>query len=530
MISESYRIAGGDFERAGSASGSLKERLKKIGVEAKDMRRVMIAAYEAEMNVVIHARRGIMRITLNNGQINIEVTDEGPGIGDIERAMKIGYSTASQAAKEMGFGAGMGLPNIRKNSDLFEIDSSVGSGTSVRSTIYLKLQDIRGSLMNSLHVTGELCNECLHCLHACPTKAIRVRDGRPQILQHLCIDCTACIAVCKTGALGVETSDIILKPSEDTILLLPAAFLAQFGVGTSPKRVLAALSELGFNSVRIMEWWEDALQEAVIKYAEAESKVNPVISPICPAVVNFIEMRFPSLIGNLAPFLSPVQAALNEFECKAKAQDAVFVISCPGQHTALILDDPSGNAVIVTPSSLFNAVMPFIESDRAQNDEAHKTARKTSLKPRDSRDVLRISGIHHVRNVLEKAENGLLNDFHVLELFMCDQGCFGSPLMVEDPFIAHSRLMHSHLEYYGSAEAVRRKNAFTARAGLRLDADMSKSIMKLKDIDELTKSLPGKDCGLCGSPTCSSLAEDIVMDRAEKTDCIYLAGNGDKEK
>ncbi len=529
MITESYRIKGGNFEHAGSASSSLKERLKKIGVEIKDMRRVMITAYEAEMNVVIHARRGIMRITLNNGQIDIEVTDEGPGINNIDQAMKEGYSTAPAEARELGFGAGMGLPNIKKNSDLFEIESTVGRGTRLRSTIYLKLQVISGSVRNSLHIVSELCSECMRCIHACPTKAIRVRNGRPQILEHLCIDCTACIAVCDTGALGVEGAGDFKEPSEDTFLIIPASFLVQFGVNTGPERVLAALTELGFRNVLITEAWEDALHEAVIKYAQEETKVKPVISPLCPSVVNLIEMRFPSLIGNIAPFLSPIQAAQNEckymYKCKAKAQDAVFVASCPGQHTGLKLKALSINVRVITPASLFKAVLPL-------SDEKDKISRQYGPVPRDPQPqgVLHISGIHHVMNVLEKAENGLLNDVHVLELFMCDQGCFGSPLMVEDPFVARHRWLNTQIKYTRSAEAVRRKNAFLARPGLRLDADMSKAIMKLQKIDELIKSLPGKDCGFCGAPTCSSLAEDIVMGRAEREACVYLDVDEDKTK
>ena len=135
MITVNRRIEGGDFGSAGSATRMLKDQLRMAGVPVDTLRRVMIASYEAEMNVVIHARRGTLWARIDGERLDLEVIDDGPGIPDIELAMREGWSTASDEARRMGFGAGMGLPNIRRNSDRFEIDSEVGHGTRVRSTI-----------------------------------------------------------------------------------------------------------------------------------------------------------------------------------------------------------------------------------------------------------------------------------------------------------------------------------------------------------------------------------------------------------
>ena len=137
MITMSYRISGGDFDTAGLATRSLKEHLARVGVGAAVMRRAMIASYEAEMNVVIHARTGTLWARLENGKLDLEVADEGPGIPDVDLALREGWSTASEKARQMGFGAGMGLPNIRRNSDQFDIETRVGRGTRIRSTILL---------------------------------------------------------------------------------------------------------------------------------------------------------------------------------------------------------------------------------------------------------------------------------------------------------------------------------------------------------------------------------------------------------
>ncbi len=125
----SFSIQGKDFQNAGKASTGLKSILTQIGIDADLIRRAAIAAYEAEMNVVMYAREGVMTIEIDSGGIRICVEDKGPGICDIDLAMREGYSTATDEMREMGFGAGMGLPNIRKNADEFKMNSTVGVGT-----------------------------------------------------------------------------------------------------------------------------------------------------------------------------------------------------------------------------------------------------------------------------------------------------------------------------------------------------------------------------------------------------------------
>lgn len=129
---QQYSIKGWDFTRAGEASCEIKNTLKQIGISQDVIRRVAIASYEAEMNVVMYARRGKMRCEIDTKIIRITLEDEGPGIENIDLAMQEGFSTATPEMREMGFGAGMGLPNIKRNSDVFEITSVVGRGTKLK--------------------------------------------------------------------------------------------------------------------------------------------------------------------------------------------------------------------------------------------------------------------------------------------------------------------------------------------------------------------------------------------------------------
>jgi serine/threonine-protein kinase RsbT len=126
-----YRIKGGDFVNAGKASSAVKGILKQLDVPAPLIKRVVVALYETEVNVAAHAYEGDIEVEIEEERIRMVVSDRGPGIEDIELAMKEGYSTASKEVREMGFGAGMGLSNIRKNSDTFHIESIPGEGTRV---------------------------------------------------------------------------------------------------------------------------------------------------------------------------------------------------------------------------------------------------------------------------------------------------------------------------------------------------------------------------------------------------------------
>lgn len=134
----SFHIQGGDFTSAGTASSQVRRTLKELGVDAAVIKRVVVALYEAEVNIVAHAYKGIITAEISPERVFLQLVDEGPGITDIEKAITPGFSTASQEVREMGFGAGMGLPNICRNADVFNIHSVPGKGTTVEITIQIK--------------------------------------------------------------------------------------------------------------------------------------------------------------------------------------------------------------------------------------------------------------------------------------------------------------------------------------------------------------------------------------------------------
>ena len=139
LYSESFRIVGNDFEHGGEVAARVKAILKQLGFPGDAIRRVSIANFEAEMNVIMYAEEGTLDLAVVPGGVRVTVADRGQGIPDIDWAMQEGHSTATPEMRARGFGAGLGLPNIKRNSDEFAITSTVGTGTTLRYVVYAGL-------------------------------------------------------------------------------------------------------------------------------------------------------------------------------------------------------------------------------------------------------------------------------------------------------------------------------------------------------------------------------------------------------
>lgn len=136
-ISLNYTVSGDDFTRAGEASSDVKKKLKQMGAKPEVVRKVAISMYEGEINMVIHAHGGEIVVDISSSEVLMVLKDEGPGIVNVELAMQAGYSTAPDNVRALGFGAGMGLPNMKKYSDEMKIDTTLGVGTTVTMKVYM---------------------------------------------------------------------------------------------------------------------------------------------------------------------------------------------------------------------------------------------------------------------------------------------------------------------------------------------------------------------------------------------------------
>jgi anti-sigma regulatory factor (Ser/Thr protein kinase) len=504
----SFPISGGDYDRAGTATRSFKEVVRALGVDADTMRRVMIAAYEAEMNVVIHAHRGHLRAVVSPDRIDAEVVDEGPGIPDIQRAMTEGFSTACAAARALGFGAGMGLPNIRKQSDEFILDSQVGVGTRLRFSVRIGRRAVAEPVHNSLWVRGERCVQCGRCVLACPTGAVRMRHGGVSVLAHLCVQCTECAAVCQRSAIGVEGDDLTTSGRLGALVAPPAALFVGGDV-IGERTVDDAVTASGYASVELTVAWESELRRSVIAYATGP---RPTISPVCSAVVELVRVRFPGLAGSLAPFATPLESAA------AARADADVVPLCAAARTGLLASGVRPERLL-GPVALRRRIMA---TKAAHPREAASTESISPPPPSGGaeRPVVVVSGMRQVIHTLEALEEGRVQGPAVLELYACHGGCFGSALTGETCAALAEHAFRGH-----PRSAERREVTLVAvpqrlpRHGYRLDDDMGEALRKLAAIGALLTRLPGDDCAECGAPTCRAFAEDVVLARVAEKAC-----------
>ncbi len=509
-------IRSGDYVSAGQASKRIKDALKRIGADPAAVRRAMVAAYEAEMNVVIHTRGGTLRAAVTPEKLDVLVNDIGPGITDIAQAMREGFSTAPPEARDLGFGAGMGLPNIRRNTDRFSIFSEPDKGTRLRFTIFLEPHAPAAAYTAAVRITPERCKQCLRCLHVCPTQAVRIRNGAPIILPHLCIGCAACRMVCPEDVYGIGCPDNMPTPEPDTTLFVPAPLRGQFGGQLSEETLRNALKSLGWNTVWFSDPWESALEDAVKRYAREQTN-RPVLTPVCPAVVNLIQVRYPSLLEYVPPFMSALESARESLS----QGRGVFVVPCAALCTLAHESSALHPCVAVSPGGLLRRLAPLLKTREEQPPPS--AARPDTI----SNAPVSISGIDQVCQFLDEVEDGRVNDCGVVALYACDSGCFGAPVWPEHPEVSRYRSATDNTQDAIGATALYRPKLLEARTGLRLDADMNRAIEKLARIDRIRAQLPGRDCGVCGSPTCLALAEDIVMARADAQACVYKKQDDD---
>jgi iron only hydrogenase large subunit-like protein len=394
---------------------------------------------------------------------------------------------------------------------------------------------------------------CTNCIKKCPTEAIRVRDGKAQIIPERCIDCGECIRVCPQHAKVAITDHLSLMNGYKFKIALPApAFYAQFKKANRIEEILCGLLLMGFDYV-----FEVAVGAEVASKGLAEDIKNlnkPAISSACPAIVRLIQVRFSELVDNIVPVESPMEisAMIARDTCSKKYGidpddiGVFFITPCPAKMTSI--RSPIGNkkSNVTGAFSVIDVYAILSKYIRETGDEECKKLGDAAsalgvgwalsggeTKAAGIENALYVDGINNVIPVLEEMENGKLMDLDFFEGLACIGGCVGGPLMVENSFIGRSKLREL-MKHMGRADEsdeliskylkeydIRMQEPIRPRAILQLDDDFKRAMEKVRRIDEITKNLPGLDCGSCGAPSCAALAEDIVKGDGNELDCIF---------
>lgn len=407
---------------------------------------------------------------------------------------------------------------------------------------------------HSVRLDKDKCKGCTNCLKRCPTEAIRVRGGRARIIDERCIDCGECIRVCDYHAKYAQTDPLSSINSFKYKIALPAPSLyGQFKNLVSASQVLEGLLKMGFDDVFEVAQGADIVTRAIRERMRNMDKSHyPVISSACPAITRLIQVRFPELIPHIIDIRQPMELAAmvakREF-CKKMSvpEDEVgcfFITPCAAKMTAV--RNPIGHETSAVDGAISMLEIYGLLASQMKNYPMNQSLHKATaygvgwansggetmaVCPEQS---MAVDGIENVIHVLEEIENDKLTDLVFFEGAACVGGCVGGPLTFENSYVARGAvrtlmngcdLTHpddtvnaSYLNKY----ALKTDKQIHPNSAMRLDEDMVEAMHKMEQMEEIVKSLPGYDCGSCGSPTCRTFAEDIVRGYCDKMDCIHI--------
>ena len=403
-------------------------------------------------------------------------------------------------------------------------------------------------IRHSVQLDKDKCHGCTNCIKMCPTEAIRVRNGKAKIINDKCIDCGECIRVCPYHAKKAITDSFdVLNNFKYNVALPAPTFYGQFADVSDINIILNALLKIGFDDVFEVAYAAEIITYETKKLIEKKLLEKPAISSACPAVVKLISTRFPNLINNIIPVISPMQLAgrLAREEAAKKTglspEDigVFFITPCAAKATCAQYPIGLSSSYINGTFSIKNIylrILPYLKSTEDikplakagftgicwanSGGEANASGRENHIA---------VDGIHNVLEILDEIDNNKLKDIDFVELLACTGGCVGGPLNVENSFVAKRRV--KTLANSFKAEGIN-QNTFDKSyealwnvplpyaSKLNLDDDITVAMQKLARIEELYEALPKLDCGSCGSPTCHALAEDIVMGYTTDDACI----------
>lgn len=404
---------------------------------------------------------------------------------------------------------------------------------------------------HALKVVDELCIGCTHCMSACPTQAIRVRNGKAIIIEERCVDCGNCCKACPVSAILIEQDDfqeIFNYPVR--IALVPSVFIGQFPSNILTGDVFGGMKSLGFTHIFEIDSVVDLVQQGYDGITSCQACEKPAISTFCPAIVRLIQVRFPALVDHLIGVKPPSDVAAIHYRKQMEEQGhdpseiGVFYIT-PCAAKIASIKSPVGEEIspvngVINMEYIYNKLLHLI-----MNNEVREESGPDS-KPLDSKGILwsltrgesehqqgrclAVDGIRNVTEFLERLEE--TDDSHIdfLELRACDESCAGGVLISGNRFLTVERLNRRAGEAQGEPggqagffdESLYALDKIQARSMLALDPDRTVAMEKMNKLEELLKVLPGIDCAACGSPSCRALAEDIVQGRAQPSWCVFL--------
>lgn len=413
---------------------------------------------------------------------------------------------------------------------------------------------------HAIQIDTDKCIGCSHCMQVCPTQAIRIVEGHAGIMSERCVDCGECYRVCPVRAIYVKDDGLsVIRHDAYRVALVPSVFIGQFPSEHTASEIMEAVRLIGFDEVLEVEQAVDFMKKEYARFAgEAENVVRPVISSFCPAIVRLIQVHYPSLTGQILKIKAPHDiAALYVRKSKEKAGiDPRNIFICyvtPCAAKIVAARAPVGEKVSAIDGAIdMKEVYNLVSKILMEKKEARLSKQFANMSP-DSVNwslsgtekqyfrgrALAIDGMDNAMEFLDRLESGRVTGVDFLEMRACDQGCAGGILCPGNRFLTVERLEQREkklvhltevnkpgkndlMDYAEELHQVSTTDPVYPRDGLLLDEEMEKALQKMDRIKKLNSYLPGFDCGACGAPTCRSLAEDIVKEKATISYCVFV--------
>ena len=402
---------------------------------------------------------------------------------------------------------------------------------------------------HSVTLDKDKCLGCTNCIKRCPTEAIRVREGKAQIISERCIDCGECIRVCPHHAKKARYDHLSVLEGWKYKIAIPApALFGQFNNLDDIDIVLTGLKQMGFDDVYEVSRGAELVSDATRKLMADGRLPKPVISSACPAVVRLIRVRFPDLCDHVLNLNAPMEvsammakrAASERTGIPIEEIGAFFITPCPAKVTDIKM--PIGTEGSWCDGAIaISEVFPLL---------SHRMDKLETVEPIGQSGLIGVSwagsggesaallnekylaadGIENVIRVLEELEDERIRELDFVELNACSGGCVGGVLCVENGYVAKARLQRlrkylpvsqNHLDG-GVPRDMEWTEPLEFAPVLKLSQNLEEAMQMMEEIDVICEGLPGLDCGSCGAPSCRALAEDVVRGAARTSDCVFV--------
>lgn len=384
------------------------------------------------------------------------------------------------------------------------------------------------------------------------------------MLEDKCIDCGECVKVCTSGAIIPLTNTFKdFSKFKYTVAIPSLTLYSQFDRNIKPKTILTSLKNLGFDEVIDSTRACNAVFMALDKYVNNYRGRVPLISSFCPTCIKLIQIRYPELLGSLIPIISPMELTAREARKEVSSRlgikkneiAIIYITPCPSKmvlisqkHDSFYSDFDGAIPISDIYNTLFASINQTIKVNR--NEIEHFDISGIGLNfgqlggiinVLEGENYLSVGGLNDVIHILEEIERGKLYDVDFVEMNACTEGCVGGSMTVDNIYLARRKMMHL-INFYGEKKLplgkkdkyskcdLFFKNIYEPLPSKPLDVDLKKAITKISERKEILSRLPNINCGACGSPSCETFAEDVVMEEARLNDCMFIYNDELKHK